>query len=41
MKLSFDIDKSLYNMIIKNGKKNGRSLAAEIRFQLTKIYEKI
>jgi len=41
MKISFDIEKPLYNMIIKNGKSNGRSLAAEIRFQLTKVYEKL
>lgn len=41
MKISFDIEKSLYSKIIKNGESNGRSLAPEIRFQLTKIYEKI
>jgi len=38
MKLSFDIDDLLYNMIANNGKKNGRSIAAEVRFQLDIIY---
>jgi len=38
MKISVDIEKSLHDTIIKNGKKNGRSMSAEIRFQLMKIY---
>ena len=38
MKVSFDISQELYDEIIKNGKKNGRSMAGEIRFQLTDLY---
>jgi len=39
VKLSFDLDESLYNMISENGKKNERSVGAEIRFQLKMDYE--
>jgi len=38
MKLSFDIDESLYKKITSAGKANQRSIAAEIRFQLIQIY---
>jgi len=39
MKISFDLDKDLYDKITKNAKENGRSDSAEIRFQLTKFYK--
>ena len=39
MKLSFDLDPSLYDKIAKNAKDNGRSESGEIRFQLKKCYE--
>jgi len=39
MKLSFDIDRILYEKIKKNGKANGRAIATEARHQLEKIYE--
>ena len=38
MKLSFDIEDALYWKITRIGKDNGRSLAAEVRFQLIQIY---
>jgi len=39
MKLSFDLDQSLYNKLAKNARENGRSDSAEIRFQLKQIYK--
>jgi len=39
MKVCFDLDKFLYDMIVKSGKENERSVGAEIRFQLKKCYE--
>jgi len=39
MKVTFDLEKSLYDIVIKNGKKNERFMGAEIRFQLKKCYE--
>ena len=39
MKLSFDLDRKLYDKITQSAKKNGRSDAGEIRFQLQKIYK--
>jgi len=39
MKLSFDLDQSLYDKITKSAKKNGRSDSGEIRFQLKKFYK--
>lgn len=39
MKISFDINESLYKKTKSGGKDNGRSVSAEIRFQLTKCYE--
>jgi len=39
MKVSFDLEKSLYDKVVKNGKENERSVGAEIRFQLKKCYE--
>jgi len=38
MKLSFDIDESLYKKIKSTGEANQRSVAAEVRFQLIRIY---
>ena len=40
MKVTFDLDKPLYDKVVKNGRKNERSMGAEIRFQLKKCYEK-
>lgn len=39
MKLSFDLDQKLYDVLTKNAKDNGRSDSGEIRFQLKKCYE--
>lgn len=39
MKLSFDLEQSLYDEIQISAKANGRSDSGEIRFQLKKIYE--
>ena len=39
MKMSFDLDDSLYNKITQSAKDNGRNDSAEIRFQLKKIYK--
>ena len=39
MKLSFDLDKTLYDKITKSAKENGRSDSGEIRFQLKKFYK--
>ncbi len=39
MKLSFDLDQSLYDDIEKSAQENGRSDSGEIRFQLKKIYK--
>ena len=41
MKVSFDISTTLYGKALKNGMDNGRSLAAEIRFQLEQTYKKM
>lgn len=38
MKLSFDMDESLYENIKSAAKAHQRSIAAEIRFQLIRIY---
>ena len=38
MKLSLDIDESLYKRIKSAGKVNQRSIAAEVRFELIRIY---
>ncbi len=39
MKLVFDVDKILYKKMRKNGKANGRRIATEARYQLTKVYD--
>ena len=39
MKVSFDLPKSLYDKIVKEGGKEGRLVATEIRFQLEKCYD--
>jgi len=39
MKISFDLDDSLYNKITHSAEANGRNDSAEIRFQLKKIYK--
>ena len=39
MKLSFDLDQTLYDEIAKSAKDNGRSESGEIRFRLKKCYE--
>lgn len=38
MKISLDIDEELWKRIISAGKVNERSGAAEIRFELNRIY---
>jgi len=38
MKLSFDIDELLYKKITSAAKAHQRSIAAEIRFELIRIY---
>jgi len=38
VKVSFDLEKTLHDLVLKNGKKNGRSVSAEIRFQLKIVY---
>ena len=39
MKISFDLDKNLYDKIAEGAKENGRSESGEIRFQLKKSYK--
>ncbi len=39
VKLSLDMKDTLHEKIVKAAKTNQRSMAAEIRFQLIKIYE--
>lgn len=41
MKVSFDIPTILHDKALKNGVDNGRSLAAELRFQLEQTYKKM
>jgi len=38
MKISLNIDESLWKNITSSGKDNERSTSGEIRFQLNKIY---
>ncbi len=38
MKMSFDLNSTLYSSIEKSAKTNGRSVSGEIRFQLNKLY---
>ncbi len=38
MKVSFDLKSTLYKKTVENGKKYGRSFAAETRFQLKEAY---